>query len=296
MHIAVVGLGTMGTPMARHLLRSGHSLSVHNRTRSKEEPLVSLGACRAATPAEASAHAEVLLICVSDTPDVEAVLFDPQHGAASQLKAGTLVIDCSTISPKATQRFAATLSESGIGLVDAPVSGGSEGAEKGTLAIMCGGTDEDFRRAHPLLSAFGRSITHVGPSGFGQIAKAVNQVLIAGTYQSLAEGLSLAKSCGADPRRVLEAVSGGAARSWVLENRAGNMIADSYPLGFRMRLHRKDLGIALETARDRGADLPLTHLVAKAEDLLIQSGFGDEDVSALARAVRRAAGIPDGPI
>lgn len=295
MQVAVIGLGTMGAPMAANLLKAGYSVVVHNRTRSREIPLAGLGAATADSPRQACARADAVLVCVSDTPDVEEVLLDPERGALSSLRRGGLVIDCSTISPAATRRFAERARESGAGYVDAPVSGGSEGAVRGTLAIMCGGSPEDFARARPLLEVLGKSVVHVGPPGAGQTAKAVNQVVIAGTYASVAEGISLAMAAGMDPRRVVEAIGGGAARSWVLENRGGNMIDDSYPLGFRMRLHRKDIRIALEAAREAGGDLPLTRFVANLEDELIAMGFGEEDVSAIARAARRSCGLPGGP-
>lgn len=296
MKIAVIGLGTMGGPMAGHLLRAGHELTVHNRTRKREQALAQAGAARAATPALAAATAEVVLCCVSDTPDVEAVLLDPQTGVITTLAPGALVIDCSTIAPEGARRVAESFAARQIGFVDAPVSGGSEGAEKGTLAIMCGGSEQDFERALPLLQIIGGAVTLVGPVGCGQIAKAVNQVILAGAYQGVAEGIVLAHRAGADVGKVVAAIENGAARSWVLENRAPNMRADDYPLGFRMRLHRKDLGIALDTARECGIPLPLTSYVATQEDGLIHAGHGDEDMSAIARMVRRNAGIPDGPL
>ena len=170
MRVAVIGLGTMGAPMARHLLAAGHEVTVHNRTRSREEPLAAAGAARAATPAQAAGAAEAVLTCVSDTPDLEQVLFG-DDGVAEGLTAGGLVVDCSTVSPAATAAIAATLREREIGLVDAPVSGGSEGAERGTLTIFCGGSDADVARARTLLEAFGSRITHLGPSGAGQVAR-----------------------------------------------------------------------------------------------------------------------------
>ncbi|HGY90832.1 MAG TPA: NAD(P)-dependent oxidoreductase [Planctomycetes bacterium] len=287
MKIAVIGLGTMGGPMAKNLLAKGFEVRVHNRTREKEIPLEALGAERAASPAKAARGADVTLTCVSDTPDVEAVLLAPETGAIHGMSRGSLVIDCSTISPDATRDFAARFSKIGVGYVDAPVSGGSEGALNATLAIMCGGSEEDFERARPVLQAIGRSITHVGPTGSGQVAKAVNQVVIAGTYLSVAEGLTLAAKSGVDPQAVVEAIRGGAAASWVLDNRSANMIRNTYPLGFRLQLHRKDLGIALDAGEHSGAAMRLARLVADIEDRLIEEGFGDEDMSAIARAVRR---------
>jgi 3-hydroxyisobutyrate dehydrogenase len=288
MRVAVIGLGTMGAPMAGHLLAAGHEVTVHNRTRSREEPLAEAGARRAESPAAAAAHAEAVLTCVSDTPDLEHILLGP-GGVAAGLAAGGVIVDCSTVSPAATARLAATLRERGIGLVDAPVSGGSEGAQKGTLTIFCGGTDADVATVTPILEAIGSRITHLGPSGAGQVAKAVNQVMIAGTYASVGEGIALAEAAGLPLPALVEALSGGAAASWVLQNRSGNMIADSYPLGFKLGLHRKDLGIALDEAARAGLPMDVAALVAAQEDALMAKGHGDEDVSALARLPKRTA-------
>src|SRR6476660_455771 len=254
MRVAVIGLGTMGAPMARHLLAAGHEVTVHNRTREREEPLAAAGAARADTPAAAAANAEAVLTCVSDTPDLEHIVLGP-GGVAEGLQSGGLVVDCSTVSPAATAEIAAQLRERGIGMVDAPVSGGSEGAEKGTLTIFCGGEDADFARAGEILNAFGSRITHLGPSGAGQMAKAVNQVMIAGTYASVGEGIALAQAAGLPLEQLMEALSAGAASSWVLANRSQNMVDDSCPLGFKVSRHRKDVAIALEEARRLGLDL-----------------------------------------
>ena len=271
--------------MARHLLANGHQVTVHNRTREREMPLAEAGAARAASPAEAARAAEAVLTCVSDTPDLEAVVLGPE-GIASTLPAGGVVVDCSTVSPSATAELAAQLAKRGLGLVDAPVSGGSEGAQKGTLTIFVGGRDEDVEKARPVLEAFGSRITHLGPPGAGQMSKAVNQVMIAGTYATVGEGIALAEAAGLPLDRLVEALSGGAAASWVLENRAANMISQSYPLGFRVSLHRKDLGIAVDEGRRAGLDLAVSELVAGQEDELVADGYGDEDVSALARLPR----------
>ncbi|MSR74781.1 MAG: NAD(P)-dependent oxidoreductase [Planctomycetes bacterium] len=295
MQLAVIGLGAMGAPMARNLLKAGHSVTVFNRTAAKAVDFEKLGARCAGSPRAAAVGCEILLVNVSDTPDVEEVLLHPETGAALGLAQGSLVIDCSSIAPGTTRSIAAKLALQGVGYVDAPVSGGPEGAEKATLAIMCGGSETDFARALPILNLLGARVVRVGPVGCGQVAKAVNQVVIAGTYQALAEGLVLAASAGADPAQVLQAISAGAARSWVLENRAGNMLRDQYPPGFRLALHRKDLRIALGEAQAAGAHLPLTQLVAAAEDRLLQSGHGAEDMSVLARQVREDAHIPPGP-
>ena len=296
MKIAVIGLGTMGAPMAENLIKAGFEITVHNRTRSREEPLETLGAARAESPSAAGADAEIVLTCVSDTPDVERVLLDPDRGAINGLKEGGLVIDCSSIAPESTRRIAETFRTRGIGYVDAPVSGGSEGAINGTLTIMCGGSEEDYERAYPVLQVIGNKVTRIGPVGCGQIAKVANQVVITGTFMALAEALTLAYRAGANPEKVVEAIGGGVAGSWILNNRSEKMLQDDYPLGFRLRLHRKDLGIALDTAREFKVPVPIASLVATIEDALIAQGYGDEDMSNLARFVRHGAGIPDGPM
>ena len=296
MRIAVLGMGTMGAPMAKNLIKAGCEVTVHNRTRAREEPLETLGAARAEHPAAAAQQAEIVLSCVSDTPDVERVLLDPDTGAINGLADGGLIIDCSSIAPEATRRFADQFRARGIGYVDAPVSGGSEGAINGTLTIMCGGTEDDFARADPVLQIIGAKVTRIGPVGCGQIAKVANQVAIAGTFLALAEALTLAYRAGANPERVVDAIGGGVAGSWILNNRSDRMLNGSYPLGFRTRLHRKDLAIALDAARQFKVPVPIASLVATIEDSLIAQGFGDEDMSNLARFVRSGAGVPDGPM
>jgi 3-hydroxyisobutyrate dehydrogenase len=290
MKLAFIGMGTMGQSMAVNLLRAGHSVVVHNRTRDRELPAAEAGAERAATPAEAAAGVEAVILCVSDTPDVEAVLLG-DDGVAEGAAAGTVVVDMSTISPTATRVMAKRLAEKGIEMVDAPVSGGSEGARDGTLSIMIGGEAETVERIRPALEAMGQTITHVGPIGSGQLTKAINQIVVAGTYWSVAEGIALGLKAGLNMEKVVQAVGGGAAGSWAMVNRSGNMIENRYPLGFRLKLHRKDLVIALEVARELGVTLPVTAWVEQAESGLVGRGFGDEDVSTMARSVREASGI-----
>ncbi len=283
--VGFVGLGTMGAGMAANLIRAGIQLTVWNRSVGRAEPLTAMGAALAESPAALAAECPLVVICVSDTPDVEAVLFGAD-GIAVGAAPGSLVIDCSTISPSATRAFGDRLGERGVAMVDAPVSGGSEGAKNGTLTIFVGGTYEDVARAQPVLSAMGRTITHLGPLGSGQAAKAVNQVIISGAYLSVAEGMILGEAAGLDPRRLVEALSGGAAQSWVLSNRSERMIDRRYPLGFRLALHRKDLGIALELAAHEGLELPVAALTAELEDSLLEHGRGDEDMSVVAEALR----------
>ena len=290
MKVAFIGLGTMGCPMAMNIMKAGHDLVVHNRTEDKEEALCVLGARRAATPKEAARDAEVIVTCVSDTPDVENVVLG-ENGIIHGAKPDSIVVDMSTISPEATRRIADTLSSRGVRMIDAPVSGGSEGAEKGTLAIMVGGAGQDFEKVLPVLEAMGSTVTHVGAIGAGQMTKAINQIIIAGVYLSVAEGMALGIKAGLDMEKVVQAISGGAAGSWVLTNRSGNMIENNYPLGFRVKLHQKDLRIALETARELGVTLPVAALVDQVENSVITNGYGDEDVSAVARNIRKQSGI-----
>ena len=289
--IGFLGLGTMGAAMAANLARAGFAVTAWNRSPGRAPELDDLGVSRADTPAEVARATDILVICVSDTPDVEAILFGP-GGLAEGARRGQLVIDCSTISPSATRDFAARLAERGVALVDAPVSGGSEGAQTATLTIFCGGAEEDVERARPILAAMGKTITHVGPSGAGQAVKAVNQVILAGTYLGVAEGIVLAIKAGLDVPQVVEALGGGAAQSWVLANRSERMRVNDYPLGFKVALHRKDLGIAIDLAREMGADLPVSEMAAEFETELIARGHDADDVSALARVIRERSGLP----
>lgn len=288
--IGFVGLGTMGAAMAFNIARAGFPLTVWNRTPGRAQGLIELGVEVAPTPAALAGTSDVIVTCVSDTPDVEAVLFGAD-GVAEGVHPGALVIDCSTISPSATRDFARRLEERGARLVDAPVSGGSEGAVKGTLSIFVGGDPADAARARPVLGAMGKTITHLGPVGSGQAVKAVNQVILAGVYLGVAEGIVLALKAGLDVEQTVAALSGGAAQSWVLANRSGRMIADDYPLGFRVDLHRKDLGIALDLASETGTTLPIAALCAAFEIGLIAQGHADEDMSNLARVIRELSAL-----
>lgn len=288
--VGFCGLGTMGAAMSANVARAGFPLIVWNRTPGRASLPLSAGAAEAESPRAVAAGSDIVVICVSDTPDVETVLFG-QGGVAEGLAPGALVIDCSTISPSATREFAERLASGGIGYVDAPVSGGSEGAEKGTLTIMVGGSEADVARAMPVLGAMGATITHMGPIGAGQATKAVNQVILSGVYLGVAEGMVLAMKSGLDAEKVAGALAGGAAGSWVLQNRSGRMIDNEYPLGFRIALHLKDISIALEMAREVGAALPVTAMASQIESGLVARGYGDDDNSALARAVREWSGL-----
>lgn len=290
MKVAFIGLGTMGAFMASNILMGGHQVTVHNRTRSRETPLTAQGALSAASPRQAAVDAKIIVTCVSDTPDVQSVVLADEgviHGAAP----GSVLVDMSTISPAATRTIACRLKEKGIRMVDAPVSGGSEGAQKGTLSIMVGGEPEDVEYVMPVLQTMGKTITHIGPIGSGQITKAINQIVIAGTYMGVAEGIAVGIKAGLDMEKVVKAVAGGAAGSWAMTHRSENMINNEYPLGFRLRLHHKDMKIALELAGELGVTLPISAYTEQMETGLISRGFGDEDVSAIARSIREPSGI-----
>jgi 3-hydroxyisobutyrate dehydrogenase len=276
--------------MAANAARAGFEVSAWNRTPGRATDLEALGVKLLDSPLAVAAASEIVITMVSDTPDVEAVLFGP-GGVAEGAKAGTLVVDMSTISPSATRQFAERLGASGVAMLDGPVSGGSEGAKKGTLSIFIGGDVADLERARPVLQSLGTTITHVGPIGAGQAVKAVNQVILAGTYIGVAEGIVLALKAGLDVEQTVAALSGGAAQSWVLTNRSGRMLANDYPLGFKVALHRKDLGIALSMARELGASLPISALVEAIEAGLIGQGHADDDMSAVARSIRALSGL-----
>src|SRR5580704_12261879 len=288
--VGFVGLGTMGSFMAANLLKAGFPLIVWNRTESRSDELVALGAEKASSPADLARSCTIVVACLTDSPQVEEVLFGAD-GLAEGFSSGSLFIDCSTLSPLKAQEFAERLATQDVSMLDAPVSGGSEGAKNATLTIMVGGDDADVERANGVLGAMGRSVNHLGPVGSGQWAKAINQVILCGVYLGVAEGVTLGLKAGLDVERVLSALKGGAAGSWVLENRSGRMIDNEYPLGFKISLHRKDLAIGLDLAESVGAVLPVTAMAAAFEDELIAEGHGDDDNSALARPIRRLSGL-----
>ena len=280
--LGFVGLGALGLPMAINLQRAGFRLRVHSRSRTAESSPQLEGAARCSSPAEASNGVDVLLLCVSDDAAVEEVLFGVE-GAVSQLSAGSVVLDCSTIAPATAQRCAERLAHQNVHYLDAPVTGGTEGARRGSLTVLVGGASEILERVQPILEVIGGSVHHFGSVGRGQQVKAVNQVLVAGSYAAVAEAISLGQRLDLPMPQVIDALKNGAASSWALEHRSTAMLEGSYPLGFRLSLHRKDLGIALEAAKAVQLDLPVTSLVEQLELDLIQNGHGDEDVSALHR-------------
>ena len=269
--------------MAANLLAAGFPLTVHNRTAERQEPLCTLGARPAASPAAAVAGVELVCLCLSDDAAVRAVLLEQPGAAIEALAPGSLVIDFSTIAPATSEALANQLAKRGVGYLDAPVTGGTEGARAGTLSVLVGGDPALLERARPLLATVGGRISHLGSVGAGQRAKAVNQVLVAGSYAAVAEALALGERLGLPMAKLVEALQEGAADSWALRHRSAGMLAGHFPLGFRLALHHKDLRIALEAAAAAGLTLPVSNTVAALEADLMAAGHGDEDVSALAR-------------
>jgi 3-hydroxyisobutyrate dehydrogenase-like beta-hydroxyacid dehydrogenase len=283
MKVSFLGLGVMGAPMAGHLAARGLDLMVWNRTAAKMESFARQhGAANAPTPAAAAAEADAVITCLGDDPDIEAVLGE----VLPAVKTGALVIDHSTSSPDLARRLAAAFAGKGAAFIDAPVSGGEAGAKAGKLSVMCGGETAAVDRARPVLEPYAARIVHIGPSGHGQLAKAVNQICIAGLLQGLAEGVHFAAAAGLDIDRVLEAVSGGAARSWQMENRAKTMAEGSFDFGFAVDWMRKDLRIALAEARRNGAQLPVTALIDQFYAEIQAMGGGRQDTSSLIRRLK----------
>jgi 3-hydroxyisobutyrate dehydrogenase len=291
--IGFIGLGIMGQGMARNLLRAGFDLTIWNRTAAKMQPLLEAGARAAASPAELASRCTVVITCVSDTPDVEEVVLG-ENGAIHGLQAGSLLIDMSTISPQVTQEISRRLGERGAHMLDAPVSGGSEGAAKGTLSIMVGGAEEQVARAMPLFAAMGQHITHVGGHGAGQTVKLVNQILVVVNMLGVGEALLFAQAGNLDLQKTLDAVSQGAAGSWMLSNRGPQVIARDWRPGFMVDLQQKDLRLVLEAGDALGVPLLGTSLVFQLYRTLQQAGLGSEGNHALVKALEQLAGMTIG--
>lgn len=291
--IGFIGLGIMGRGMVQNLLDAGFDLTIWNRTGSKMEPFVDAGAQAATTPAELARHCDIIITCVSDTPDVEEVIMGDEgiiHGVTD----GDLVVDMSTISPQATMVLAAELAEKGAYMLDAPISGGSEGAARGTLSIMVGGDPVQVERARPLFEAMGKAITHVGDNGAGQTVKLVNQILVVVNMLAVGEALLFAEAGGLDLEKTLEAVSAGAAGSWMLSNRGPQVIERDWRPGFTIDLQQKDLRLVLEAADALGVPALATGIVFQLYRTLQAAGLGEEGNHALVKALERLAGVEIG--
>jgi 2-hydroxy-3-oxopropionate reductase len=286
--IGFIGLGIMGRPMAHNLITAGLELVVNSRHRSSGEELTDRGAQWADSPGAVAEEVDTIITMLPDSPQVSEVL-DGDNGILNTAREGTLVIDMSTISPVVTVRLAAAARDKGVGLVDAPVSGGDVGAKNGTLSIMVGGSAEDFAQAEPLFEPLGKTVVHVGGVGAGQVVKACNQIVVALTIEAVSEALVLGSKAGVDPAKILDVLSGGLAANRVMEMRRDNFLKHDFTPGFRIDLHHKDLGIALAAGREYGVPLPVTAIVDQMLQALRVGGHGSEDHSALLRVVEDSA-------
>ena len=290
--VGFVGLGAMGRGMARNLHKAGLLGAVWNRTEATARALgAELGVTVATDPADLAARCDCVVTCVSADADVIEVI----AAMRDALRPGTIVIDCSTVSAETARAAAAGLAARGIDFLDAPVSGGVEGARDGTLAVMVGGPEGAFERARPVLEAMGRAVTHFGPSGSGQAAKATNQIMCAGIIQAVAEAMAFARAEGLPLDRLIDTLGKGAGSSWYFVNRAPNMVRGTYPAGFRVRLHQKDLRICRDMAARHGVELPVVETTLEAYRRLIEQGHGDEDISTLFRLKHSLFATEDRP-
>ena len=284
--VAFLGLGVMGYPMAGHLAAKGHAVTVYNRTAAKAQAWVAQhGGAAAATPAEAAQGCDFVMACVGNDDDLRSVTLGAD-GAFAGMTAGAVFVDHTTASAEVARELGAAASESGLGFLDAPVSGGQAGAEGGVLTIMIGGDAAAYERAGPVIDAYARARRLLGPVGAGQLAKMVNQICIAGLVQGLAEGLAFAQKAGLDGEAVVDVIAKGAAGSWQMENRHKTMLADQFEFGFAVDWMRKDLGICLAEARRNGATLPVTALVDQFYADVQRMGGGRWDTSSLIRRLR----------
>jgi 3-hydroxyisobutyrate dehydrogenase len=280
MKTGFIGLGAMGAPMARNLHKAGLLTAVHNRSPEKARALAAeLGCAASAAVADLAKLCDAVVLCVSADADVLQVV----DALAGSLKRGTLVLDCSTVSAETARKAAAKLTGSGVDFLDCPVSGGTEGAKNGTLAMMCGGTEAVFARAQPVLQALGKRLALMGPVGAGQATKAVNQIVVAGVAQAVSEAMAFAEAQGLALEKVIDVVGSGAAQSWFLTHRGPNMMRMDFPLGFKVSLHDKDLDIVQRMAAAEGVQLPVVEMTRVHYRRLMETGHGDEDISSLFR-------------
>jgi 3-hydroxyisobutyrate dehydrogenase-like beta-hydroxyacid dehydrogenase len=284
--VTFLGLGVMGFPMAGHLAAKGHQVTVWNRSPAKAESWVAKHpGTRAATAREAAFGAEFVMACVGNDDDLRQVCLGPD-GAFAGMDPGAIFVDHTTVSASVTRELSATAADRGLGFVDAPVSGGQAGAENGVLSIMCGGSEDDYSAAEPVMAAYARICRRLGDSGAGQLAKMMNQICIAGLMQGLSEALAFGIKAGLDGEKVVEVISQGAAGSWQMVNRHKTMLADQFDFGFAVDWMRKDLGICLETADEIGARLPVTALVDQFYKDVQLMGGGRNDTSSLIRRLK----------
>src|SRR5215216_3662825 len=284
--VGFIGLGIMGKPMAENLIESGYDLVVYNRTREKAEELD--GATVAESPKEVAEQSDVIITMLPDSPQVEEILAG-EGGVLEGVRDGALIVDMSTISPVVTEELSERAQAKGASMLDAPVSGGDVGAIEGTLAIMVGGDEEDFERALPLFEVMGAAVTHVGPTGAGQVVKAANQIVVALTIEAVSEALGLGSKGGVAPEKILDVLGGGLAGNKVMEAKREKLLEHSFDPGFRIELHHKDLGIALAAGREYGATLPVTSVVDQMLQELEVRGKGDLDHSAILTLIEESS-------
>lgn len=287
--IGYIGLGLMGKPIARNLMKAGYTLTVHNRSRSPVKELVGEGAVEAHSPREVAQASDVIFTNLPDSGDVEQVALG-EDGIVTGVRKGMIFIDNSTIKPETARKIAVALAEYGVRALDAPVSGGDVGAQAGTLAIMVGGPKQAFDRVLPIFEAMGRKITHVGDSGAGQVAKACNQIMVAAQMAAMGELLMLAQKAGVDPRRVVDAIRAGAAQCWTLDVKPQRLFEGERGPGFKAYMQHKDLGIVLDTARTYGMPLPVTAVIAQLYETMLQIGMEELDNSAVIGVLEAMAG------
>ncbi len=288
--VGYIGLGLMGKPMARNIMKAGYPVVVHNRSRGKVQELVAEGATEAFTPAEVAAQCDVVFTNLPDSPDVELVALG-KDGIIEGARSGMIFVDNSTIKPATARMIAEKLAEKGVRSLDAPVSGGDIGAIKGTLSIMVGGPADALEEVLPFLQAMGKSITHVGDTGAGQIAKAANQIMVAAQMVALGELLILAQKAGADPQKVVQAIQGGAAQCWTLDNKPQRLFAGNRQPGFKAYMQAKDLNIVMETARTYGVPVPGTAVNTQLFNAMLENGMEEYDNSAVVAIIEMLAGI-----
>ena len=287
--IGFIGLGIMGRPMALNLLKAGHALAVHNRSKGPVGELVAAGASDGGTPRGVAASSDFVITMLPDSPDVELVVLGPE-GVLEGAKPGAVILDMSTISPEVSRRIAAEAAQKGVEMLDAPVSGGDVGARQATLSIMVGGKQDVFDRCLDIFQAMGKSIVRVGEIGAGGAVKLANQVIVAGTIQAVSEGLLLGARLGVDPDLIIKAISGGLARCGILEVRAPRMVQGVFDPGFMVKLHLKDLGLALSAGRSVNVPLPVTAHVNEMFKALVAQGKGEQDHSSLLQILEQMAG------
>ena len=288
--IGFIGLGIMGKPMARNLLKAGYPLTVYNRSNGPVEELVAAGAVAAASPQAVAAHADIVVTIVTDTPDVQQVLLG-ESGVIHAIAQDAVVIDMSTISPTASREIASIIQEKGASMLDAPVSGGEGGAIAGTLSIMVGGEEAVFNQCLPIFETLGKNIVHIGRSGAGQLTKLCNQIAVAVTNMAMSEALIFGAKAGLDLKKMQHAIQGGAAGSWQLSNLAPRVLERDFAPGFMVKLQQKDLRLVLQEADRLKLSLPATSLVHHLFHALESQGAGDEGTQALVRVLEQLAGV-----